>query len=87
MSRKIVIDPLTRVEGHGKVTIRMDDDHRVTDTRLHIVEFRGFERFVQYWHMYAYVQQPAGAFAIAGEHGRSSQSRAVAPAITAQSSS
>ena len=43
MSEKIVIDPVTRVEGHGKVTIRIDDNNRVTDTRLHIVEFRGFE--------------------------------------------
>jgi NAD-reducing hydrogenase large subunit len=47
MAQKIVIDPVTRVEGHGKVTLRMDDAHRVTEARLHIVEFRGFERFVQ----------------------------------------
>jgi NAD-reducing hydrogenase large subunit len=63
MSRKIVIDPLTRVEGHGKVTIRMDDDHRVTDTRLHIVEFRGFERFVQgrpLWEAVVLVQRLCG---------------------------
>ncbi len=63
MVRKIVIDPLTRVEGHGKVTIRMDDDHRVTDTRLHIVEFRGFERFVQgrpLWEAIVLVQRLCG---------------------------
>ena len=50
--RKVVIDPVTRVEGHGKVTIIMDDEGHVERTRLHIVEFRGFERFVQgrpYW--------------------------------------
>jgi NAD-reducing hydrogenase large subunit len=63
MSRKIVIEPLTRVEGHGKVTIRMDDDHRVLDTRLHIVEFRGFERFVQgrpLWEVVVLVQRLCG---------------------------
>lgn len=52
MSRKIVIDPVTRIEGHGKVVIQLDDDHNVTDARLHVVEFRGYEKFVQghpYW--------------------------------------
>jgi NAD-reducing hydrogenase large subunit len=60
---KIVIEPLTRVEGHGKVTIRMDDDHRVTGARLHIVEFRGFERFVQgrpFWEAIVLVQRLCG---------------------------
>lgn len=47
MGRKITIDPVTRVEGHGKVTIKLDDQHKVIQSRLHIVEFRGFERFVQ----------------------------------------
>ena len=63
MSRKIVIDPVTRVEGHGKVTIRMDDDHKVVQTRLHIVEFRGFERFVQgrpFWEAIVLVQRLCG---------------------------
>ncbi len=45
--RRISIDPLTRVEGHGKVTLLLDDDGRVAQARLHIVEFRGFERFIQ----------------------------------------
>lgn len=63
MTRKITIDPLTRVEGHGKVTIRMDDDNNVVQTRLHIVEFRGFERFVQgrpYWEAIVLVQRLCG---------------------------
>jgi NAD-reducing hydrogenase large subunit len=50
--RKVVIEPVTRVEGHGKVTILLDKRHRVVQSRLHIVEFRGFERFMQgrpYW--------------------------------------
>jgi len=45
--RRVCIDPLTRVEGHGKVTLLLDDDNRVVQARLHIVEFRGFERFIQ----------------------------------------
>lgn len=46
-TKKIVIEPVTRVEGHGKVTILLDEKNRVQQTRLHIVEFRGFERFIQ----------------------------------------
>jgi NAD-reducing hydrogenase large subunit len=45
--RRVCIDPLTRVEGHGKVTLLLDDENRVAQARLHIVEFRGFERFIQ----------------------------------------
>lgn len=45
--RRIVIDPVTRVEGHGKVTLLMDAHHKVHQARLHIVEFRGFERFIE----------------------------------------
>jgi coenzyme F420-reducing hydrogenase alpha subunit len=44
--KKYTILPLTRVEGHGKVTIHMSDAGVVDQARLHIVEFRGFERFI-----------------------------------------
>ena len=47
MSTKLIIDPVTRIEGHGKVTVHLDDDNNVVDARLHVVEFRGFEKFVQ----------------------------------------
>ncbi len=63
MSQKIVIDPVTRVEGHGKVTIHLDDHHQVTDSFFHIVEFRGFERFIQghpYWEAPVMVQRLCG---------------------------
>lgn len=63
MSRKIVIEPVTRVEGHGKVTIQLDDQGNVTQSRLHIVEFRGFERFVQgrpYWEAPVLVERLCG---------------------------
>jgi len=46
-TRRIVIEPVTRVEGHGKVTILLDEARQVKQARLHIVEFRGFERFIQ----------------------------------------
>jgi len=63
MGKKIVIEPLTRVEGHGKVTIKMDDDNNVEQSRLHIVEFRGFERFLwgrPYWEIPVIVQRLCG---------------------------
>jgi len=63
MTKKITIEPVTRVEGHGKVTIHLDDNFNVAQTRLHIVEFRGFERFVQgkpYWEAPVLVQRLCG---------------------------
>ncbi|MBD3419729.1 MAG: Ni/Fe hydrogenase subunit alpha [Chitinivibrionales bacterium] len=63
MGKKITIEPVTRVEGHGKVTIHLDDANKVTQSRLHIVEFRGFERFVQgrpYWEGPVLVQRLCG---------------------------
>jgi len=63
MSQKIIIDPVTRVEGHGKVTIYLDNDNNVSQSRLHIVEFRGFERFIQgrpYWEAPVLVQRLCG---------------------------
>ena len=63
MAQKITIEPVTRVEGHGKVTIHLDSKMNVQQTRLHIVEFRGFERFVQgrpYWEAPVLVQRLCG---------------------------
>ncbi|MCE5272906.1 Ni/Fe hydrogenase subunit alpha [bacterium] len=63
MMKKVTIHPVTRVEGHGKVTIAIDEDGHVERTRLHIVEFRGFERFVQgrpYWEAPVVVQRLCG---------------------------
>lgn len=62
-AKRIVIEPVTRVEGHGKVTILMDEENRVEQARLHIVEFRGFERFIQgrpYWEVPVLVQRLCG---------------------------
>jgi F420-non-reducing hydrogenase large subunit len=46
MSRTIRIDPITRLEGHGKIEIFLDDDGSVKDCYFQIPELRGFERFV-----------------------------------------
>lgn len=45
MSRTITIEPITRLEGHGKVTIHLNDRNEVEQSRFHVVEFRGFEEF------------------------------------------
>ena len=61
--RRVAIDPVSRVEGHGKVTILLDDDNKVHQVRLHIVEFRGFEKFIQgrpYWEVPVMVQRLCG---------------------------
>lgn len=54
MSRTITIDPVTRIEGHAKITIHLDDRGRVDDARFHVTEFRGFEKFCEgrsFWEM------------------------------------
>lgn len=61
--KKIIIEPVTRVEGHGKVSIILDEGNKVKQARMHIVEFRGFERFIQgrpYWEMPVAVQRLCG---------------------------
>jgi NAD-reducing hydrogenase large subunit len=47
MSRTIVIDPVTRLEGHGKITLQLDDAGIVQDATFHVTQLRGFERFTQ----------------------------------------
>ncbi len=45
VSETILIDPVTRIEGHAKITIHLDEDGSVEDARFHVTEFRGFEEF------------------------------------------
>ena len=47
MSKRILIDPVTRIEGHAKISIYLDDDGNVSDAEFHVVEFRGFEKFCE----------------------------------------
>ena len=61
--RRVAIDPVSRVEGHGKVTLLLDEQNRVKQARLHIIEFRGFEKFIEgrpYWEVPVMVQRLCG---------------------------
>jgi len=61
--KRVIVDPVSRVEGHGKVTLLLDTDNKIQQARLHIVEFRGFERFIQgrpYWELPVLVQRLCG---------------------------
>lgn len=45
MGEKITISPVTRIEGHAKITIYLDEDGKVRDSYFHVEQFRGFEKF------------------------------------------
>lgn len=47
MSKTVVIDPVTRIEGHAKISVFLDDAGEVSDARFHVVEYRGFEKFCE----------------------------------------
>ena len=47
MTKTVVIDPVTRIEGHAKISIFLDDAGEVEDARFHVVEYRGFEKFCE----------------------------------------
>jgi len=45
--KRITIDPVTRIEGHAKITIHLDDNGEVARTQFHVTQIRGFEKFVE----------------------------------------
>lgn len=45
--KTIVIDPVTRIEGHAKITLHLDEQGRIEDARFHVTQFRGFEKFCE----------------------------------------
>lgn len=47
MSRTILIDPVTRIEGHAKITIHLGDNGGVEDAFFHVTQFRGFEKLCE----------------------------------------
>lgn len=54
MSKRILIDPVTRIEGHAKITVDLKEDGSVERARFHVVELRGFEKFCvgrPFWEM------------------------------------
>ncbi|MBP1465202.1 Ni/Fe hydrogenase subunit alpha [Candidatus Chloroploca sp. M-50] len=63
MTQTIVIDPVTRIEGHAKISIYLDNDGSVRDAQFHVTEFRGFERFCigrPFWEMPAITARICG---------------------------
>ena len=44
---EIVIEPVTRIEGHAKITVYLDEAGEVADAHFHVTQFRGFERIAQ----------------------------------------
>lgn len=47
MAETIVIDPVTRIEGHAKITIQLNDSGEVEDAHFHVTQVRGFEKFCE----------------------------------------
>jgi NAD-reducing hydrogenase large subunit len=47
MPRDILIDPVTRIEGHAKITLKLSDSGNVTDAMFHVTQFRGFEKLCE----------------------------------------
>jgi NAD-reducing hydrogenase large subunit len=45
--KRLVIDPVTRIEGHATITIHLDDSGRVADSEFHVTQVRGFEKFTE----------------------------------------
>ncbi|HLV88538.1 MAG TPA: Ni/Fe hydrogenase subunit alpha [Candidatus Sulfotelmatobacter sp.] len=43
----IVIDPVTRIEGHSKITLHLNEEGRVEDAHFHVTQFRGFEKLCE----------------------------------------
>ncbi len=46
-ARRIVIDPVTRIEGHARITLHLGENGEVEDAQFHVTQFRGFEQFTQ----------------------------------------
>lgn len=63
MTKQVLIDPVTRIEGHAKITIHLDDNDQVAHARFHVTEFRGFERMYEgrpMWEMPAITARVCG---------------------------
>jgi NAD-reducing hydrogenase large subunit len=47
VTQTITIEPVTRIEGHARITLQLDDAGAVTDAKFHLTQFRGFEKFCE----------------------------------------
>ena len=45
--KRITIEPVSRIEGHAKITIKLDDHGKVADTTFQVTQVRGFEKFTE----------------------------------------
>ncbi len=45
--KRITIEPISRIEGHGKITIHLNEDGKVAGTEFHVTQIRGFEKFTE----------------------------------------
>jgi len=45
--KRITIEPVSRIEGHAKITIQLDDQGHVAGTEFHVTQVRGFEKFTK----------------------------------------
>jgi NAD-reducing hydrogenase large subunit len=45
--KRITIEPVSRIEGHARITIQLDDGGKVTDTKFQVTQVRGFEKFTE----------------------------------------
>ena len=90
MGQKITIEPITRIEGHGRVTIHLDDKGEVEQTFFHVDEFRGLEKFCEgrpYYEMPQITQRICGICPISHHLAASKACDAVArvePTCTAK---
>ena len=76
MSRKITIEPVTRIEGHAKVVVHLNDARQVEQAVLHVNEFRGFEKFCEGRMFYEMpLRSPSGSAASAPSATTWSRSR------------
>jgi NAD-reducing hydrogenase large subunit len=47
MSQRIMIDPVTRIEGHARITVQVNEAGQVEDAHFHVTQVRGFEKFCE----------------------------------------
>lgn len=47
MTTEILIDPVTRIEGHAKITLQLNDKGKIEDAHFHVTQLRGFEKFCE----------------------------------------
>ncbi|MCG6984104.1 MAG: Ni/Fe hydrogenase subunit alpha [Thiocapsa sp.] len=47
MSRTVTIEPVTRIEGHARITLQLGESGEVEDAKFHLTQFRGFEKFCE----------------------------------------